>query len=134
MRPSIAGRVLRSNVPRGFRREPLNECTIHLPASGWPNMQSMSVALALLWRAVLFRSASGAFGMCRCWLIALTKACKNWGFRLCYLYLRNIKGFKWNHKRVRRIYCDLELNPRIKPRKRLKPERPDPLSVPDQPN
>jgi hypothetical protein len=29
------------------------------------------------------------------WLIALTKARKNWGFGLCYLYLRNIKGFKW---------------------------------------
>jgi hypothetical protein len=34
-------------------------------------------------------------------LIALTKARKNWGFGLCFLYLRNIKGFKWNHKRVR---------------------------------
>ena len=68
------------------------------------------------------------------WLIALTKARKNWGFRLCYLYLRNIKGFKWNHKRVRRIYCELELNLRIKPRKRLKRERPEPLSVPAKPN
>ena len=68
------------------------------------------------------------------WLIALTKARKNWGFGLCYLYLRNLKGFGWNHKRVRRIYCELELNLRIKPRKRLKRERPDPLSVPDQPN
>ena len=68
------------------------------------------------------------------WLIALTKARKNWGFGLCYLYLRNIKGFKWNHKRVRRIYCELELNLRIKPRKRLKRERPEPLSVPDKPN
>ena len=68
------------------------------------------------------------------WLIALTKARKNWGFGLCYLYLCNIKGFKWNHKRVRRIYCELELNLRIKPRKRLKRERPEPLSVPDRPN
>jgi putative transposase len=38
------------------------------------------------------------------WLIALTKASKKWVFGLCYLYLRNIQGFKWNHKRVRRIY------------------------------
>ena len=37
-------------------------------------------------------------------------------------------------KRVYRIYCALELNLRIKPRKRLKRERPDPLSVPDRPN
>ena len=40
-----------------------------------------------------------------------------WGFGLCYLYLRNVKGFGWNHKRVYRIYRELELNMRIKPRK-----------------
>jgi putative transposase len=68
------------------------------------------------------------------WLIAWTKARKNWGFGLHYLYLRNIQGFTWNHKRVRRIYCELALNLRIKPRKRLKRERIDPLSVPDRPN
>jgi hypothetical protein len=56
------------------------------------------------------------------------------GFGLCFLYLRNIKGFKWNHKRVYRIYRELELNLRIKPRKRLVRERPEPLAVPEQPN
>jgi putative transposase len=40
----------------------------------------------------------------------------------------------WNHKRVYRIYCELELNLRIKPRKRLKREKPDVLAVPDAPN
>lgn len=64
------------------------------------------------------------------WLIRLTTANKRWGFGLCFMYLRNIKGFTWNHKRVYRIYRLLELNLRIKPRKRLKRERPDPLSVP----
>ena len=49
----------------------------------------------------------------------LTEDKKNWGFGLCFLYLRNIKGFKWNHKRVYRIYKELELNMRIKPRRRL---------------
>ena len=38
------------------------------------------------------------------WLIRLTDNHRNWGFGLCYLYLRNVKGFKWNHKRVYRIY------------------------------
>jgi hypothetical protein len=48
----------RKKVTRpSFRQELLSECTIHLPASGWPNMQSMSVALALFWRAVHSRSA-----------------------------------------------------------------------------
>ena len=53
------------------------------------------------------------------WLIRLTTAHRNWGFGLCFLYLRNVKGFKWNHKRVYRVYRQLELNLRIKPRKRL---------------
>ena len=51
------------------------------------------------------------------WLIRLTTAHRNWGFGLCFLYLRNVKGFKWNHKRVYRVYRQLELNLRIKPRK-----------------
>ena len=34
------------------------------------------------------------------WLIRLTTTQRNWGFGLCFLYLRNIKGFTWNHKRV----------------------------------
>ena len=51
------------------------------------------------------------------------------GFGLCYLVLRNVKGFAWNHKRIRRIYCELELNLRIKPKKRLARETPDPLAV-----
>ena len=64
------------------------------------------------------------------WLLRLTQAHKRWGFGLCFLYLRNVKGFGWNHKRVYRIYRELELNLRIKPRKRLKRDKPDPLSVP----
>ena len=45
----------------------------------------------------------------------------------CFLYLRNVKGYEWNHKRVYRIYCELELNLRIRPRKRLKRPKPDEL-------
>lgn len=53
------------------------------------------------------------------WLIKLTDNNRNWGFGLCYLYLRNLKGYKWNNERVYRFYEELELNLRIKPRKRL---------------
>ena len=52
-------------------------------------------------------------------LIGLTNAHKTWGFGLCFLHLRNVKGYGWNHKRIYRIYRDLELNLRIKPYKRL---------------
>ncbi|MHA1523020.1 MAG: IS3 family transposase, partial [Alphaproteobacteria bacterium] len=68
------------------------------------------------------------------WLVKLTGNRRTWGFGLCFLYLRNVKGFGWNHKRVYRIYCELELNLRIKPKKRLKRDRPDALAVPDAPN
>ena len=64
------------------------------------------------------------------WLVKLTDNHRSWGFGLCYLYLRNVKGFKWNHKRVYRIYKELELNLRIKPRKRLVREKPEALTVP----
>jgi putative transposase len=70
-------------------------------------------------------------------LVGLTDARKTWGFGLCILHLRNVKRHPWNHKRVyllagrrlpaiavRRIYCALELNLRIKPRKRLKRDKP----------
>jgi len=68
------------------------------------------------------------------WLIRLTSNQRNWGFGLCFLYLRNVKGYGWNHKRVYRIYCELELNLRIKPRKRIVREKPVPLAVPDEIN
>jgi putative transposase len=50
------------------------------------------------------------------------------------LYLRNVQAYGWNHKRVYRIYCELELNLRIKPKKRLKRDKPEPVAVPDVPN
>ena len=67
-------------------------------------------------------------------LIGLTQVHRTWGFGLCFLYLRNVKGRPWNHKRVYRIYRDLELNMRIKPKKRLVREKPEELAVPEEPN
>ena len=67
-------------------------------------------------------------------LLGLTQSQKNWGFGLCFLYLRNVKRYVWNHKRVYRIYKELELNLRIKPRKRLYREKPEALFVPSAMN
>ena len=64
------------------------------------------------------------------WLLRLTEAQKQWGFGLCFLYLRNVMHFTLNHKRVYRIYRELELSLRIKPRRRLKRDKPDALAVP----
>lgn len=63
------------------------------------------------------------------WLLRLTMTNKRWGFGLCFLYLRNIKSFGWNHKRVYRIYRELELNLRIKPRRRIKRDKPETLGT-----
>ena len=64
------------------------------------------------------------------WLLRLTTASRTWGFGLCYLYLQNVTHFAWHHKRVYRIYRDLERNLRITPRRRLVREIPQPLAVP----
>lgn len=68
------------------------------------------------------------------WLLRLTSTHKRWGFGLCFLYLRNIKGHTWNHKRVYRIYRALELNLRIKPKRRIKRDKPEALQVPQSIN
>jgi len=68
------------------------------------------------------------------WLLRLTQTYRNWGFGLCFLHLRNVKHFEWNHKRVYRIYRELELNLRIKPKKRLVREKPEALAVPEKIN
>ncbi len=53
------------------------------------------------------------------WLVGLTTTYRDLGFGLCFLHLRNVKGFDSNRKRVLRIYRELELNLQIKPKKRL---------------
>lgn len=64
------------------------------------------------------------------WLMRLTTDDADWGFGLCFDYLRNVEGFSWNHKRVYRIYCDLQLNLRIRPKRRLNRHKPEPLKEP----
>lgn len=68
------------------------------------------------------------------WLLRITMTHKRWGFGLCFLYLRNVKGYRWNHKRVYRIYRELELNLRIKPKRRIKRDYPGELDVPKAAN
>ena len=62
-------------------------------------------------------------------LLALAARQPRWGFPKMFAYLRN-QGHRWNHKRVRRIYRELGLNLRVKPKKRLPVRDPQPLRVP----
>jgi putative transposase len=52
------------------------------------------------------------------------------GFWSCYYRIRN-KGEQINHKRLYRVYTDMHLNIRRKPKKRLPEPVKQPLSVPD---
>lgn len=52
-----------------------------------------------------------------------------WGFKKMFSYLKN-QGYGWNHKRVYRVYCEMKLNLRVKPKKRLPSREPKPLAVP----
>ena len=52
-----------------------------------------------------------------------------WGFKKMNDYLKN-QGYAWNHKKVYRVYCEMDLNLRKKPKKRLPIREPKPLVVP----
>lgn len=56
-----------------------------------------------------------------------------YGFKILFASLRN-QGYGWNHKRVRRIYCELKLNLKRKPKKRLAKRTAKVLTIPTQPN
>jgi len=66
-------------------------------------------------------------------LLTLIRVNNSWGFWISYHRLKNL-GYKWNHKRVYRIYKELKLNLRMKTKKRLTGRVKEPLVRPIYPN
>ena len=66
-------------------------------------------------------------------LTALTDKHVDIGFWQSYHRIRN-KGYQWNHKKVYRIYTDMKLNIRRKPKRRLPARIMEALGIPDAPN
>jgi putative transposase len=66
-------------------------------------------------------------------LTALTEKHPAIGFWQCHHRLRN-RGKQWNHKKVRRVYCKLNLNIRRRAKHRLPERVKQPLVVPLSPN
>jgi putative transposase len=62
-------------------------------------------------------------------LKALATQYTDYGFDKLFELL-NAKGCNYNHKRVYRLYCELGLNIRVKPKKRLAPRTKETLVVP----
>jgi putative transposase len=66
-------------------------------------------------------------------LTRLAESKPRWGFGLMFDWIRH-KQYLWNHKRVYRVYKELELNLRIKPKRRIPSRNPVPLAESQEPN
>lgn len=56
-----------------------------------------------------------------------------WGFPKIFKSLRR-KGYRWNHKRIHRVYCLMRLNKRRRCKRRVPTRNPLPLVVPESSN
>ncbi len=66
-------------------------------------------------------------------LLALIEKHPRWGFPKCRKRLKAL-GYRWNHKRIYRVYLLLKLNMRSKTRRRLPDKTPIPLAAPQMAN
>jgi putative transposase len=66
-------------------------------------------------------------------LLEIAERKPRWGFKKMNDYLRN-QGYQWNHKKIHRIYREMGLNLRVKPKKRLPSRDPHPLVTPNEAN
>lgn len=67
-------------------------------------------------------------------LSGLAEGHRRWGFWKMYDFIRQQAGKPWNHKRVYRIYTQMQLNLRRKAKKRLPVRNREALTLPIAPN
>ncbi len=67
-------------------------------------------------------------------LNGLAEGHRRWGFWKMYDFIRQQTSHKWNHKRVYRIYTQMQLNLRRKGKKRLPARNREALTLPISPN
>ncbi|SMP54384.1 hypothetical protein SAMN06295970_1045 [Noviherbaspirillum suwonense] len=127
----IAEAMQKKVVAPSRRREMAQQAVRDKGISIRPVWEAFGIGQTCYWHEAKLSSQSSEIGD---WLICLTTNQRNSGFGLCFQYLHNVKGYRWNHKRVYRIYQQLELNLRIKPKKRLVREKPKPLAEPTADN
>lgn len=66
-------------------------------------------------------------------LMAIVADHGRWGFWKCFGRLRQL-GYRWNHKRVHRVYCDLRLNLKRRTKRRVPRRLRQPLQAPPELN
>jgi len=66
-------------------------------------------------------------------LLKLADKYPRYGFGKLFQVIRR-NGYKWNHKRVYRVYCLIKLKNRRKGKKRLPSRHPEPLAIPPEAN
>ena len=111
----VISQVLASNLPRS--------CT-HVRGHG-----GVKGALRQIQRRMPQAKFSDRNAEIADWLLRLTAWQRDWGFGLCFVYLRNVKGFGWNHKLVYRVCLELAFNMQIEPKNRLVRQKPAVLAV-----
>jgi len=90
--------------------------------------------LACLSRSVYrYRARKSDDSIIRKQLRELADRHRRWGFRKMMAHMKKT-GCQSNHKRVYRVYCEMGLNLRTKPKKRLPVRHPAPLAVPGTAN
>ncbi len=113
----------------GQRREVARWAVAEHPVSKRRACNLLSISLGCFWYESRRKGDDEVVEV----LTRLAESRPRWGFGLMFDWIR-MHEYVWNHKRVYRVYKELALNLRIKPKKRLPSRDPVPLDQAQKPN